>query len=390
MTHKIHERELKELRYLFPVTRNWIYLNHAGVSPISRRVADAIMVFNQEALNEGYTCGPHWVKKIEKIRNSCAQLLGASADEIAFVKNTSHGLSLIAKGLTWKAGDEIILSEVEFPSNVYPWMSLEKHGVIIKKISSRNGELQLQELKTLISPKTRLISLSSVQYGTGYRLPTQEVGSLCRSRGILFCLDAIQSLGAFPHEVSLENIDFLTADAHKWMLGHEGIGLLYVRRALLEKIEPVLLGWNSVEQALNFDQIDFKLRSSAQKFEEGSHNGLSIYGLGAAVDLLLEVGVSRISERILKLTENLIQGLQHQGMILHNPLRTEYRSGIILCSLPEDKDGIRLQALERHLFSKNIYVTIRRGALRFSPHFYNSEAEIEDALKEIELYLRQE
>jgi selenocysteine lyase/cysteine desulfurase len=296
-------QDIENYRRLFPVCKNWVYLNHAAVAPISLKVAAACEAFNREALDHGYTAGPRWSKRFQEVRQRCAELLGADAGEIAFVKNTSHGLSLVARGLRWKPGDEIILGEGEFPSNIYPWMALENQGVVLKKIPLAGGELDLNRLESLITPATRLISLSSVQYGNGYRLPVAEIGRLCRDLGIYFCLDAIQSLGAFPLDAHREFVDFAAADAHKWLLGHEGVGIFYVRKELIERLEPVLLGWNSVEGALQFDRVDFRLRSTAERFEEGSHNGVSIYGLGAAVELLLEIGVERIAARILALTD---------------------------------------------------------------------------------------
>lgn len=383
----ISEKELKEYRYLFPVSKKIIYLNHAAVAPISLRVADAVMKYNQEALHEGYTAGPRWVKHFEDIRKSCAKLINAQSEEIAFVKNTSHGLSLIARGLDFQSGDEIIISDVEFPANVYPWMALEDDGVVLKKIPSLNGTLDLDRLSDLITEKTKLISLSSVQFGTGFKLPIKKIGKFCREKGIYFCVDAIQSLGAFPIDVVAEHVDFLASDGHKWMLGHEGIGIFYVRKELITGLEPALVGWNSVKGALNFDNVHYLLRDTASRFEEGSHNGLSLFGLGAAVDLLLEVGVDRIAQRILMLTDLLIKGLQDLGLTLHNSLDPEYRSGIVLFTISDSLESRGLEELENHLFSKNIYTTIRRGGLRISPHFYNSEQEIETVLKEIKNYL---
>lgn len=380
------EKEIKEYRYLFPVTKKLIYLNHAGVAPISLRVADAVVNFNQEALHEGYTAGPRWVKRIEVIRGKAAQLIGASTPEVAFIKNTSHGLSLVAGGLDFKAGDEVIISDQEFPANVYPWMSLEAKGVRLKKIPSIEGALDLTVLPALITPKTRLVSLSSVQYGTGFRLPLAEVGTLCRERGVLFCVDAIQSLGAFPLNVVQDQVDFLTADAHKWMLGHEGIGIFYCRKDLVKKLNPLLIGWNSVRDSLDFDHINFTLKTTAARFEEGSHNGLSIYGLGAAVELLLEIGVDRIGERILDLTDLLISGLKQLGLPLHNTPERKFRSGIVSFGLTATP-GPGLDELEAHLFSKGIYASIRQGALRLSPHFYNTEGEMETVLREIKEFL---
>lgn len=379
--HPFSPQEIEKYRELFPVTRQWIYLNHAGVAPISLPVAEAVELFNREALQYGYTEAGRWHKRIEEIRSSCARLIGAQTDEVAFVKNTSHGLSLVARGLRLSEGDEVLISESEFPSNVYPWMALEKDGVVLRKIPARGAELDLRHLERLITEKTRVLSLSSVQYGSGYRLPVAEIGRLCRDLGVFFMLDAIQSLGAFPVDVVRDSVDFLAADAHKWMLGHEGIGILYVRRALIEKIEPMLLGWNSVRQPLDFDRIHFELKSEADRFEEGSHNGLSIYGMGAAVDLLLEAQVPRIADRILGLTGHLIAGLEEQGLEISSSRQEATRSGIVCFRLPGDPEGKLLAALERRLFSEKIYGAVRRRSLRLSPHFYNTIDEIDRVLE---------
>jgi selenocysteine lyase/cysteine desulfurase len=381
------DQELKEFRYLFPVTKKFIYFNHAAVAPISLRVADAVAQFNHEALREGYTAGPRWVKHIERTRDRAAQLIGAAPEEIAFVKNTSHGLSLVARGLDFKPGEEIIISDQEFPANVYPWMALEKNGVQLKKIPSQNGSLDLTALPGLITPRTRLVALSSVQFGTGFRLPVAEIGNLCRERGVLFCVDAIQSLGAFPLNVVADQVDFLATDAHKWMLGHEGIGIFYCRKDLIERLEPTLLGWHSVQRAQDFDHIDFSLRNTAARFEEGSHNGLSLYGLGAAVDLLLEVGVDRIAGRILQLTDQLISGLQDMNLPLITPLDKKFRSGIVTFRLATEHSTPAVEELQGHLFAKEIYTTIRHGGLRLSPHFYNTEDEVETVLQEVRQFL---
>ncbi len=382
----IDEKELKEYRYLFPVCKKWIYLNHAAVAPISIRVADAVMLYNQEALQHGYTQATHWQNRITKIRELCSQLVHCTSEEIAFVKNTSHGISLIARGLNFQPGDEIIISNIEFPANVYPWMALENQGVQIKKITSHQGELQLDNLEKMITPKTRLVSLSSVQYSNGYRLPIEKIGKVCRQNNILFFVDAIQSLGAFPINVVKDHIDFLAADAHKWLLGHEGIGLFYIRKELIKQIEPALIGWNSVQNPLDFDHIHFKLKENAERFEEGSHNGLSIYGLGAAVELLLEVGIERIAQRILDLTGMLLIELQDMGLNIHNSLNPQHRSGNIFFSIPEDNDLALLKSLERHLFEKHIYTTIRKGRMRLSPHFYNSEEEMTKTIQEMKTF----
>src|SRR5262245_14458047 len=381
-------QEIQELRSLFPVTENFIYLNHAAVGPFSRPVAEAIREFTDQALHLGFTAGPLWQEKVAAVRKDSARLIGASPEEIAFVKNTSHGISLIARGLNLRPRDEVIISDVEFPSNVYPWMALEPHGVFIKKVPCENGELKFDRLKSLITSRTRVISLSSAQYGNGFRLLLPQIGKYCRERGIYFLVDAIQSLGAFPIDVIDDSIDFLSADAHKWMLGPEGIGIFYIRRELLEKIEPMILGWNSVAEAHDFDQIRFTLRPSAERFEEGSLNTLSLYGLGAAVDLLLQIGVDRIAQRILYLTDLLIDGLQRMNLMVTSSLKPEHRSGIVSFQIREDPKGRKLAPLERQLFSQKIFASVRRGSFRLSPHFYNSEEEIEIVLRETSHFLR--
>lgn len=388
MTSPFTTQEFQHYRSLFPVTKNWIYLNHAGVAPISIRVAEAVAAFNRQALDQGFTASAEWIGRIAETRRLTARLIHATEEEIAFVKNTSHGISLVARGLGLKEGDEVIISEGEFPSNIYPWMALGKQGVRLIKIPVQHGELQLDDLEKLVTPRTRVISLSTVQYGNGYRLPVAEIGRLCREKGIHFLLDAIQSLGAFSTNVGEAGVDFLAADAHKWMLGHEGIGIFYVRKELLSKIEPMLLGWNSVEEPLAFDKIHFQLRKTAERFEEGSHNCMSIYGLGAALDLLLEIGVDRISSQVLHLTQLCIEGLQSLGMELTCSLQPKFRSGIVTFRIPGDVDSVKIQQLERFLYSQKIYAAVRSGSLRLSPHFYNSEEDISTTLKTIEGFLR--
>lgn len=385
---EISTKELKEYRYLFPVSKKFIYLNHAGVAPISLRVHDAIMQYSAEALNEGYTAGPRWTKNFEKVRSMAARLIGALPEEIAFVKNTSHGLSLLASGMEFSPGDEVILSDLEFPANVYPWMALEKKGVVLKKIPSRDFEMALSELPKLISNRTRVVSLSSATFSTGYRTPLAEIGILCRERGILFCVDAIQSLGAFELNVVHDHVDVLSADAHKWLLGPEGIGIFFLRKNLLDQVRPVLWGWNSVEHALDFDHIDFHLKSTAGRYEEGSMNGMGVTALGAALELILEIGLPRISERILTLNDLLIDGLKKLGLKIANSEDPRYRSGMIFTNFSDESEPSRLNDLNEFLFAQGIYASVRGGNLRFSPHFYNTEDELEQTLKVLEEFLK--
>jgi len=385
VTNPFSAEEIAEVRRLFPVTQNWIYLNHAAVAPIGIPVAQAIQNFTHQAMQEGYTASAEWSLRVEQIRGDAARLLKVSPGEIAFVKNTSHGISLVARGLDWQRGDEVVFCETDFPANIYPWMALEKRGVVLKKIAPTGGELPLHELEHLITSRTRVVALSSVQYGNGYRLPVGEVGKLCRDRKVHFFLDAIQSLGAFPLDAGSEGVDFLAADGHKWMLGPEGIGLFYIRKELLDSVDPVLLGWNSVEHAHRFDVIDFKLRKDAARFEEGSPSTLSIFALGAAIEFLLHIGIDLISRRILYLTQYLLTGLERRGMEITNSQQAKFRSGIVTFRIAGEPK--KTQDLERFLFSKKVYGAFRQGSLRLSPHFYNTEQELDWTLDAIDDFL---
>ncbi len=203
----------------FPVTQKCIYLDHAGVSPLPLRVKSAIETFLSEATNAGAFHYPKWSQQVVEIRRSCARLVHARPEEIAFVKSTSHGLSIVAKGLDWKPGDNVLIYEKEFPSNIYPWLNLQRKGVVVKIIPSRDGRIVIDDIEKLIDSRTRLLSLSSVQYANGFRIDLKKVGGLCRNKNVLFCVDAIQSLGVIPMDVKECNIDFLSADGHKWLLG---------------------------------------------------------------------------------------------------------------------------------------------------------------------------
>ncbi len=216
---------LESYRREFPITEKYAYLDHAGVAPLSNRVKDAVTSFLAESLEGGAFHYPVWARRIMDARQACAALLNARPDEIAFVRSTSHGLSLVAEGLEWKRGDNVLIYEKEFPSNIYPWQNLGRKGVGTRIIPSREGRIVLDDIERLIDKRTRLLSLSSVQFTNGFRSDLKAVSNLCRGRGVLFCVDAIQSLGVLPLDVKDCGIDFLSADAHKWLLGPEGIGV---------------------------------------------------------------------------------------------------------------------------------------------------------------------
>ncbi len=355
----------------FPVTRNYLYLDHAGVAPISLRVKTSIEEFLAESAEGGSFYYPQWAQRIVGIRRACAKLINAGLDEIAFVKSTSHGLSIVAQGLDWRPGDNILIYEKEFPSNLYPWLNLRSKGVEVRIIPSRAGRILLEDITRLMNSRTRLLSISSVQFSNGFRIDLEKVGALCRAKQVLFCVDAIQSLGMVPMDVKVFHIDFLSADAHKWLLGPEGIGIFYCSNSLAGQLSPPLIGWKSVQNELAFDRPDFLLKTSALRFEEGSMNLLGIFGLGAALDLLFEVGIEQIEQRVLDLGDLIIHEAVKRGYRVLTPAARNERGGNI--TFMGNFDPAKMRDALRE---KRIMVNARGGGIRVSPHFYNTAEEI--------------
>jgi cysteine desulfurase/selenocysteine lyase len=363
---------LENYRREFPVTEKYIYLDHSGVAPTSLRVKSAIEKFLAESAEGGAFHYPQWAQRVNEIRSACARLINAGPDELAFVKSTSHGLSIVAEGLDWKPGDNVLIYEKEFPSNIYPWLNLKRKGVEIKIVPSREGRILFDDIERLIDSKTKLLAISSVQFSNGFRIDLENVGSLCRKSNVLLCIDAIQSLGVIPMDVKANHVDFLSADAHKWLLGPEGIGVFYCRRELAERLSPSLIGWKCVRNEFDFDNPDFSLKTDALRFEEGSMNLLGIFGLGAAVDLLLEIGIKNIEARVLGLGEAIIREAEQRGYLVRTPKARSERGGNVTFSGSFDPVAARDRLRE-----KRILVNARGGGLRASPHFYNTEEELQ-------------
>jgi cysteine desulfurase/selenocysteine lyase len=368
---ELKKRSLAEYRVEFPVTKKFVYLDHAAVAPLSRRVKDTVNKFLTEATESAFFKYSHWMDRVEEIRGDCAGLVGSERDEIAFVKNTSHGISLVAGGLDWREGDNVIIFEKEFPSNIYPWLNLEGKGVKVKFIPATGNMICVDDIEKMIDASTRLLSISSVQFSNGFRVDLERLGELCRRRNVLLFVDAIQSLGIVPMNVRQLGIDFLASDGHKWLLGPEGAGIFYCRNELAELLKPSLIGWKSVLNENDYDHIDFRFKTDSLKFEEGSLNVMGIMALGAAVDLLLEVGIGRISERILDLGDFIAEQSEKRGLEIRSPKDRNHRAGISSIAGKFDPVGVkdRLRAL-------GILVNVRSGAIRVAPHFYNTEDEI--------------
>jgi cysteine desulfurase / selenocysteine lyase len=365
----------------FPISKSKIFMAHAAVTAMPGPVVEAMSRFVQRN-SEEFPDYPETLALIKQTRESAARLVNASPEEIALLGPTSLGLSLVANGISWSPGDEIVCYLDDYPANVYPWINLREKGVVVRFIEpAQIGELTIETLERALTPKTKLVALASCSFMAGFRIDIAAIGKLLRQRGILFCLDAIQTLGAFP--TTVEYVDFLSADAHKWLLGPVAIGVVYVRKELFDVCRPTLLGaWNV--KGLGYvaqDQIEFV--ESAQRYEPGILNYPGIAGMKASIDLLLEVGIEKIGQRILSIRNRLVSGLGELGF---EPLGANQgpanQSGIIAVSHPHRNIASAFKRL-----SENRVVCSPRqdrqgiNYLRFSPHFYNTEEEVDRVLE---------
>ncbi|MCK4658089.1 MAG: aminotransferase class V-fold PLP-dependent enzyme [Phycisphaerae bacterium] len=366
----------ESVRQDFAVTRNYNYQNHAGIAPLHRRAAEAIREYADQ-VQQNVGLDQELYQRAERIRQRAAELLNANADEVTFVKNTSEGLSLVANGLNWNSGDNIVTTNAEFPANIYPWQALQNRGVKLRMVLEEDGRIPLEKLIEAVDSRTRVLTISSVQYASGFRSDLTALGDFCQSKGVFFCVDAIQSLGVFPIDVKAMNIDFLAADGHKWLCGPEGAGLFYVRKEVQGHLRPTCIGWASVKDMWQFHPYHFEFHDSARRYDSGSYNLPGIFGLGASIDWVLELGVERISQRLLHLTDRLVTGLQAKGYRIISPRQRSEASGIVAFV----SDLHDLEAIQSHLQTEHrIVIAARRKRLRASPHVYNTEREIDQLI----------
>ncbi len=364
-------------RKLFPINNKYVFFNHAAISPVSINVSKAVSDFYTKNSNHASSHYFEWIDKVKDTKKIISKLLNACYKEIAFTQNTSHGLSIIASGFLWKPGDVVMVPVPDFPSNIYPWMHLEAKGVNIKYVNRIKGRLNVDILEKALHPKTRMITLSSVDYATGYMADLYSIGNFCKEKGIFFCVDAIQSLGVIPMDVKKFNIDFLSAGSHKWLMGPMGVGFLYVANKSINMIRPPIVGWKSVEDEENFT-IDFKLKRNALVFEPGTLNFSGIFGLYAALKLIDEI-IPEISEKIFSLQNILFDELKNRKFETNIYKKQKNRSGILTFTPkgnPED--------FFSYLLQNNIIVSLRNGKIRIAPHFYNNEKDINIFLKTID------
>lgn len=358
-----------------------VYLNNASIGPMSNPVIEAIHTFLADVRDHGRIHYPLWCETADQhIKGRIAELIGAEKSEIAFIKNTTEGILIVANGIEWKAGDNVIIADIEYPSNVYCWMNLKRRGVGIRWLRTRNGGFGADDIAPLIDHRTRLVSLSAVQFLNGFRADLEHIGELCRQKNVLLNVDAIQHLGALHLDVSRIAVDFLSAGGHKWLLGPIGTGIFYCRRDSMPFLHPANIGYHSVYNKSEDDiDYDLTLKPDAGRFEEALVNFPGIWGLDAAVSILLEIGIRNVENHILALTDLACERLRSRGYEIVSSLDNKHRSGILCFRHP----AVPTRDLWERLQKMNVELAIRGDALRMSPSYFNDRSEIEAMLEHL-------
>jgi selenocysteine lyase/cysteine desulfurase len=369
---------------LFPVTREWIYLNHAAVGPLPAHVLAAARHY-LDAISRGGD--HHWLETyqvVEDTRALVARLVGARPEEIAFTRNASEGIGVLASGLDWRPGDNVVLPAAEFPANVFPWLNLGRRGVEVRFAPLRDGCCEADDIAPLVDGRTRVISVSSVQFFNGFRIDLAPLGELCRARGALLCVDAIQQLGALPLAVQDGGVDFLACGGHKWLMSGEGVGFLFCRAELLDRIHPAVVGWLGVrnwEHMLNY-RLEFP--PEARRYETGNLSAFGVHNLRAAVEEHLRLGPPAVAAAVLALAERTADEARRRGWTVLSP-DGRARSGIVSVRVP----GRDTTALVERLRETGVQVAARNGALRVAPHYYNTGDEVAEAFARLDHIVRQ-
>ena len=363
--------DFERYRRLFPITSKRIYLNHAAISPLSTRVTDRLEWYIDDRTFGNIDSFQEADKIRDKLRALIAQMIHAEPGQIAFITNTSEGFNHLVQGLTWREGDEILVPDCEFPSNVYPFKNLERQGVVVKLIPTDEGKISLETIEAMITDKTRLLTISYVEFLSGFRNDLKAIGELCKSREIIFSVDGIQGFGALPIDVREFNIDFLSNGGHKWLMGPMGAGFMYFSPDLFQRLHPAFTGWLAVNNAWDFFDYQLDFLPDAKRYEYGTANFMGIVGLSASVELLNEIGLTNIEQKILQLGERLVDGLQEIGLKLVNTPDKKHWAGIYTFRAKET------EKLFEYLKSNQVVCSVRNGMLRISPHFYNTYDEID-------------
>lgn len=376
---------LAAARALFPhISKGKIYLNHAATAPLSTLVVDATMHYLEQRSVGTLENFANDVKMISECREAIRKLINAeSSDRIALVGNTSEALNIVSTGIPWKSGDRILLNSAEFPANVYPYLHLKKLGVEIDFLQAPDGRVPYELIEKDITPKTRVVALSAVQFLSGYKSDLVAIGDLCRRKDVLFVVDGIQAIGAVQIDVQKAKIDALATGCQKWQLGQQGTGYLYVTEELQKNIRQQHVGWLSAADPWDFHNFNQPLSPTARRYEPGTLNIPGLWGTQGSIELLLQYGIENIERHILSITRSLIEGLRSiEGLELVSPNEDRERAGIVTVKVTGSLDA---QTAFKEIAERNITISLREGMLRFSPHFYNSPEDIAftvDAVRE--------
>jgi cysteine desulfurase / selenocysteine lyase len=374
---------LDSLRGQMPVSQRFAYFDHAAVGPLPAAAASAIQRYAHEACHLGDANWMSWFQMVNQVRQLGAQLLHAKLDEVALVSNTTYGINLVAEGFPWNSGDNVLVPDNEFPSNVLAWRNLARRGVEFRSVPvPPDGTVDCDLLRPYIDSRTRIIALSWVGFVSGYRLDVGKIAELAHAHQCYLALDAIQGLGAFPLDVHQCGVDFLSADGHKWQLGPEGAGLFFIRQEHLDWMQPLGLGWNSLA-AGSFDPSSQEIKRTAARYEGGAINMPGMLGYRGSLQTLCDVGADRadspVSHAILNNVAHLSELLAQAGFTPHHPQRAAHRSGILGISWPAaDAAGEPAYlAARKHCLAQDIVLSVRGGRLRASPHAYNSVEDLQ-------------
>lgn len=375
---------IQEVRELFPhLKTDQTYFNHAAIGPWSQLVLNRVQEYSERRSGTQIEIYKTFLKWGENAKKKLADILETVPDRIAWIDNVSNALNILAQGLDWMPGDRIILNNVEFPSNVYPFLNLKSQGVEIDFAQSRNGIVDIEDLEKLITPKTRLLSISLVQFLSGYRANIDAISELCHKHGIIFCVDAIQGAGVVQINVNRSQIDFLAGGTQKWLMSSQGTSYLYITEGLQNRLVQKNIGWTSVNDSWNFLDYNLSLKSNAERFQNGTLNALGIAIFDTSLDLFMNFGMQNIEQRVLENTSYFIQKLSGIGIepILKN-VPDSNRAGIV--SFKSEKSNEIFQELEK----RKIFCAVREGLVRLSPHFYNTHDEMDHVVNELGKIMR--
>lgn len=357
----------------FPIKANRCYFNNASIGALSNPVVAAVNSFLTDVQQNGRNNYPNWCRHADtRIKERIGRLIGCQPGEIAFIKNTTEGLATVANGLDWRDGDNVIIADIEYPSNVYCWMKLASRGVELRWVKNRSGRILVADLAPLIDKRTRLISLSAVQFSNGFRQDLAATSELCSRHGVLLNLDGIQWVGALKLDLSEYKIDFLSAGAHKWLLGPIGTGFFYCSKSALDSLDPPTVGYHTVDKGEDHMNYELTYRPDAGRFEEALVNFPGIWGLDTAVKIQLALGPREIERHILGLTALAAEKLRSKGYRIVSPIGEGERSGILSFRHPI----VTSDEIANRLSQAGVDVAVRGNALRISPSYYNDEQEV--------------